>query len=170
MVAYAYRFVNDWHTAEDIIQDIFVSLWEKKEHIDFEKPIKPYLYCSIYNRSMNHLNSLLIRKAAVGTETIDELLNREILSYNQYDPLLLEEIKEEVARIVENLPPECKKIYNLSRQEHMKNKEIALLLEISEKAVEKQITKALKEIRARLIKADLYYSLFILLIEHTSHA
>ena len=57
LTTYAYRFVNDWQTAEDITQDVFMSLWEKKESIDFDDPIKPYLYRAVYNRSINYLNS-----------------------------------------------------------------------------------------------------------------
>ena len=62
MVTYAYRYVNDWQTAEDIAQNVFMALWIKKESIDFEKPIKPYLYRAIYNKSINHLNSVLIQR------------------------------------------------------------------------------------------------------------
>ena len=57
LTTYAYRFVCDWQTAEDITQDVFTSLWEKKENIDFDDPIKPYLYRAVYNRSINYLNS-----------------------------------------------------------------------------------------------------------------
>lgn len=155
LVTYAYRFVGDWQTAEDIIQDVFLSLWEKMDSIDFDKPIKPYLYRSAYNRSINHLNSALMQKRIEGIDTIDELINREILEYNQHDTLLLKEMTDEINRFVDTLPPQCRIIYKLSRKKGLRNKEIAVQLGISEKAVEKQISKALGEIRKHLARLDI---------------
>lgn len=154
-VTYAYRFVGDWQAAEDITQDVFMSLWEKKENIDFNDPIKPYLYRAVYNRSINYLNSALMQKRIEGIDTIDELINQEILGYNQHDTLLLKEITDEINRFVDTLPPQCRTVYKLSREKNLRNKEIAAQLEISEKAVEKHISKALSEIRNHLVRLDI---------------
>lgn len=154
-VTYAYRFVGDWQAAEDITQDVFMSLWEKKEDIDFNDPIKPYLYRAVYNRSINYLNSALMQKRIEGADTIDELINQEILGYNQHDTLLLKEITDEINRFVDTLPPQCRTVYKLSREKNLRNKEIAAQLEISEKAVEKHISKALSEIRNHLVRLDI---------------
>lgn len=154
-VTYAYRFVGDWQAAEDITQDVFMSLWEKKENIDFNDPIKPYLYRAVYNRSINYLNSALMQKRIEGIDTIDELINQEILGYNQHDTFLLKEITDEINRFVDTLPPQCRTVYKLSREKNLRNKEIAAQLEISEKAVEKHISKALSEIRNHLVRLDI---------------
>ncbi|MBC5632924.1 RNA polymerase sigma-70 factor [Parabacteroides hominis] len=167
LATYAYRFVNDWQTAEDIIQDVFMALWEKKEEIDFDNPIKPYLYRAAYNRSINYLNSALVQKRIEGADTIDELINQEILSYNQHDTLLLKEITDEINRFVDTLPPQCRKVYKLSREKNLRNKEIAACLEISEKAVEKHISKALSEIRNHLVRLDIL-SILVCLIGNSS--
>lgn len=164
LVSYSYRYVNDWQAAEDITQDVFMALWIKKEEIDFDTPIKPYLYRAIYNKSINYLNSVLIQRRIDQPESIDDLINREILTYNQHDTLLLKEITSEIHSLVETLPPQCKKVFELSRGVNLKNKEIAIQLNISEKAVEKQITKALNEIRNHLIRMDMMPALFCLLI------
>lgn len=155
LVTYAFRFVNDWQVGEDIVQDIFMALWIKKEEIDFTRPIKPYLYRSAYNKSINYLNSFLVSKKLEPSQTLDDLLNQEILTYNQHDTLLLKEIDREIQSIIDTLPPQCQKIFTMSRKHHMSNKEIAARLSISEKAVEKQITKALGEIKKHLIRMDL---------------
>lgn len=155
LVTYAFRFVNDWQAAEDITQDVFMALWMKKEDVDFDEPVKPYLYRAVYNRSINYLNSALMQKRIEGVDTIDELINQEILSYNQHDALLLKEITAEINNFVETLPPQCRNVYKLSREENLKNKEIAARLDISEKAVEKHITKALTEIRNHLVHLDI---------------
>ena len=154
-VTYAYRFVGDWQAAEDITQDVFMSLWEKKEDIVFNDPIKPYLYRAVYNRSINYLNSALMQKRIESIDTIDELITQEILGYNQQDTLLLKEITDEINRFVDTLPPQCRTVYKLSREKNLRNKEIAAQLEISEKTVEKHISKALNEIRNHLVRLDI---------------
>lgn len=162
LVTYAFRFVNDWQAAEDITQDVFMALWMKKEDIDFDEPVKPYLYRAVYNRSINYLNSALMQKRIEGADTIEELINQEVLGYNQHDALLLKEITAEINNFVETLPPQCRNVYKLSREENLKNKEIAARLDISEKAVEKHITKALTEIRNHLVHLDILSMLICL--------
>lgn len=159
LVTYAFRYVNDWQVGEDIVQDVFMALWIKKEEIDFTQPLKPYLYRSTYNKSLNYLNSFLVQKKLNPSQTFEELLNEEILLYNQHDPLLLKEIDQEIERVIATFPPQRKKVFGMSRKKNMSNKEIALQLEISEKAVEKHITKALAEIKEHLIRLDLMITL-----------
>ncbi len=160
---YAYRYVNNKQIAEDITQDVFMALWMKKEEIDFTKPIEPYLYRAIYNKSINHLSSSFVQRRIDQMDSIDDLINWEVLDYNQYDLLLLKEISKEIDVYVSGLSSQCQKVYRLSRESNMKNKEIALLLNISEKAVEKHISKALHGIREHLIKMDLMTMLCYLL-------
>lgn len=160
---YAYRYVNNKQIAEDITQDVFMALWMKKEEIDFTKPIEPYLYRAIYNKSINHLSSSFVQKRIDQIDSIDDLINQEVLNYNQYDLLILKEISKEIEVYVSSLSSQCQKVYRLSRESNMKNKEIALLLNISEKAVEKHISKALHGIREHLIKMDLMTMLCYLL-------
>ncbi|UVQ46327.1 RNA polymerase sigma-70 factor [Parabacteroides faecis] len=164
LVTYAYRYVNDWHVSEDIVQDVFMALWVNRNEIDFEEPVKPYLYRATYNRSINHLNSVLVQRRVDHTDNLDELIDYEILSYNQHDNLLLKEIEEEISSFVKTLPEQRKKVFLLSREENMKNKEIAFLLNISEKTVEKHITKALSDIRTHLTQTGLMSGLIYFLL------
>lgn len=155
LVTYAFRYVNDWQVGEDIVQDVFMALWIKKEEIDFTLPIKPYLYRSTYNRSINYLNSFLVQKKLEPSGNIDDLLNQEILTHNQHDSLLLKEIDREIQAIIQTLPPQQQRIFTMSRNLNMSHKEIAAQLNISEKTVEKHITKALSAIKDHLIRMDL---------------
>lgn len=164
LVTYAYRYVNDWTVSEDIAQDVFMALWISRNKIDFEEPIKPYLYRATFNRSINHLNSVLVLRRVDHADNLDELIDHEILSYNQHDNLLLKEIEEEITSFVETLPKQRKRVFQLSREENLKNKEIALRLNISEKSVEKHITKALSDIRAHLIETGLMPGLIYFLL------
>ncbi|GGJ94593.1 RNA polymerase sigma-70 factor [Parabacteroides faecis] len=164
LVTYAYRYVNDWNVSEDIVQDVFMALWVNRNEIDFEEPVKPYLYRATYNRSINHLNSVLVQRRVDHADNLDELIDYEILSYNQHDNLLLKEIEEEISSFVKTLPEQRKKVFLLSREENMKNKEIAFLLNISEKTVEKHITKALSDIRTHLTQTGLMSGLIYFLL------
>lgn len=164
LVTYSYRYVNDWSAGEDIVQDVFMALWINRDKIDFEEPIKPYLYRATYNRSINYLNSVSVQQRVDHADMLDELIDREILSYNQHDNLLLKEIEEEITSFVGTLPEQRKRVFLLSREENLKNKEIALRLNISEKAVEKHITKALSDIRTHLTETGLMSGLICFLL------
>ena len=164
LVTYSYRYVNDCSVGEDIVQDVFMALWINRDKIDFEEPIKPYLYRATYNRSINYLNSVSVQRRVDHADMLDELIDREILSYNQHDNLLLKEIEEEITSFVGTLPEQRKRVFLLSREENLKNKEIALRLNISEKAVEKHITKALSDIRTHLTETGLMSGLICFLL------
>lgn len=154
LVLYAFRFLNDRQAAEDVVQDVFLSLWINKEDIDFTMPIKPYLYKATYNKAMNYVTSFSVQKR-VDSASTDELINQVIMHFNQYDNLLAKEIVHEINNYIETLPLQCRKVFRLSRERQMKNKEIAALLDISEKAVEKHIGKALAGLRQHLIRLGL---------------
>ncbi|MFV0271890.1 MAG: RNA polymerase sigma-70 factor [Macellibacteroides fermentans] len=167
LLSYANSFLNNKEVSEDITQDVFMSLWIKKNEINFDDPIKPYLYKSTYNKVINYLNSFEVKNKINDIDTVDNLINKEIIIFNQLDSLFLEEIHREIESITEELSPQCKKVFILSRKMNLKNKEIAEFLSISEKAVEKNITKALNKIRAHLLKMDLI-SLFFCIVKSVS--
>lgn len=162
---YAFRYVNNKDTAEDIVQDVFFELWNRRDIIRFEEPeaVKSYLFKSVYNRSINILKSDVLAVVRSLDEVDEEQLDKQIRSQlsDQEQSLLLKELENEIAAFVETLPSQCKKIFILSRTHELKNREIAEQLGITTKAVEKQITKALSELKKHLLKKDLLFMLFI---------
>lgn len=162
---YAFRYVNNKDTAEDIVQDVFFELWNRRDTIRFEEPeaVKSYLFKAVYNRSMNILKTGVLVVEHSLDEVNEDLLEKQIRSQlsDQEQSLLLKELEDEIAAFVETLPPQCKKIFILSRGHELKNKEIAEQLGITTKAVEKQITKALTELKTHLLKKDLLFILFM---------
>jgi RNA polymerase sigma-70 factor (ECF subfamily) len=158
--AYAFRYVNHKATAEDIVQDVFLELWARRDDIRFDDldAVKSYLFKSIYNHSINILKSGHLHDLCP-LEDLDEsaILESYISSrvFNQEQSLLLKELDAEIAGFVETLPPQCRKIFILSRTHGLKNREIAEQLDVSIKAVEKQINKALSGIRTHLKSMEL---------------
>lgn len=160
--AYTLRFICNKEIAEDMVQDVFFELWSRRETIRLEdkNAVKSYLFKSIYNRSINLIKSDALYIHTSFEETHETQIIESYLSQhlcNQEHSLLLKELEEEIAAYVETLPPQCKKIFLLSRTYGLKNKEIADQLGISIKAVEKQITKAISGLKEHLEKKDLLF-------------
>ncbi|MDR1097780.1 MAG: RNA polymerase sigma-70 factor [Tannerella sp.] len=154
LTAYACKIVNDYPEAEDIVQDVFMSFWINKDTFDFGKPVKPYLFKAVYNRSINYLKS---EKANVeiAESKIDRTLDQIITSSYREDSLLLKELSGVITDFIETLPAQCRQVFKLSRVSGLKNREIAATLHISEKTVEAHIGKALKELRIHLKKSGM---------------
>lgn len=155
LLIYACKLLNDKAIAEDIIQDIFLSLWINKEYIDFEVSLQSYLFRSVYNRSVTYLSSRKHIGILGNEDNIMLSLSNEVIQYDQQDLLLVDELRNEIFKFVEMLPDKCKSVFKLSRLKDLKNKDIALQLGISEKTVESHMRKALKEIREHLIRIGL---------------
>lgn len=165
--AYAFRFVNDTDLAEDIVQDSFFELWVKRDTIQFDGAVKSYLFKSVYNRSINVLNKRYQNKECnLNVDNENDILYQYMADHiqNSEQSLLLKELETEISSLIKMLPPQCQKVFILSRMYGLKNREIAEQLNISIKTVEKHISKALFELKTHLLEQGLI-SLFLLLIE-----
>jgi len=142
LCVYAFSLTKDHDLSEDIVQNVFLSIWKKKSDLKDELVIKSYLYKSVYNefidqyRKEKHLLSLEKKHYDVLSEiTEDE------------DENSLERLIKLVKKEIENLPPKCKQTFILSRQDGLTNIEIAEFLNVSIKSVEAHITKAFSILR-----------------------
>lgn len=150
LCSFVYSYVPDIDAAKDIVQDTFVTLWQNK---DTYQPTNTLLYTIAKNKALDYIKANHQRKVLKGIP-ID--MFTDLLQTNQDEELDLNEITEEITKYVETLPSQCKKIFILSRFNNLKNKEIAEQLQISIKAVEKQITKALSLIRKHLLEKGIF--------------
>jgi len=162
---YAFRFVNNKGIAEDLVQDVFFELWSRRDYIHFEdkSAVKSYLFKSVYNRSINLLNSGVLHAMPIEETNESQIIENYVSRYtqNQEQSLLLKELEVEISNYIETLPPQCKKVFILSRTYGLKNKEIADQLNISIKAVEKQISKALSGLKEHLLKKELLFICYL---------
>jgi RNA polymerase sigma-70 factor (ECF subfamily) len=138
--------VKDFETAKEIVQDAFISLWEKRETIDVSRPVKSYLTMVIHNKCSNYLRDN--RKFDQNILNIENLL--EVPEYDGADILVEQELKLKIDLSIAELPEKCREIFVLNRYENLKYQEIADKLQISVKTVETQMSKALQHMRIRL--------------------
>ncbi len=153
LVMFANKFTHDLEIAQDIVQDAFLTLWEKADLLTINDSPKSYLFQMVKNRALNHKRHVGVKSSAKD-KLIAEMQALEKSAYiNMGDPLysLLEsELEEKVDQIIQSLPDKCQQVFVMSRKQHLKNKEIAIELGISVKMVEKYISKALKALRTEL--------------------
>jgi len=154
---FAVGYIKDTEAAKEIVQDAFVSLWEKRDSIDMSKPVKTYLSTTVRNRCLNYLRD--------HKKFSSDLLALENLSidtiYDQPDKLVESDIHQQISRAIEELPEKCREIFKLSRHQNLKYQQIADELQISVKTVETQMSKALQHMRLRLAE---YLPVFFVLI------
>lgn len=154
--AYAFTIIRDEKNAEEIVQNVFFKLWEKKDQIDEITSLKAYLYRATYNDSLNFLKHNKVRAAyesyakATGSDRNDAV-----------DTLSAKELQAKIDKALNELPEQCRTIFQMSRFEELKYREIAEQLNLSVKTVENQMGKALKVLREKL--ADRLPLLFILI-------
>ncbi len=146
LCAYAMRFLKDLDSSKEIAHDVFINLWDRREHIDTNKSLKTYLFTSVHNRCLNYIRDN--RKFDHSSHSIE---NASEMGYSDSDTnLSVIELQERIDKAINQLPQKCKEIFVLSRYQELKYSEIAVKLNISVKTVEAQITKALKTLREEL--------------------
>jgi RNA polymerase sigma-70 factor (ECF subfamily) len=146
LVIHASKFVSDIEVAKEIVQDLFVSIYEKRDSLNISSSLNSYLYRAVQNRCINYLNTQKTRdKYArfVKEQGAGEGNNIEsMLSKSELESALFSAISE--------LPEKCRLIFKMNRFEGLSNSEIADQMDISKRTVETQISKALKILRLKL--------------------
>ena len=148
---YALIYVNDTSTAEEIVHELFIWLWEKREGLNIHTSLKSYLFLSVRNRCFNYKRDTKTQPSLDDTflELEGEVL-QEISSYEQLDMLQLQAM---VKTAIDELPPKCREIFLLSRQSELTYAQIAEELSVSRKTVENQMGIALKRLKEKLSPA-----------------
>lgn len=151
---FAFRFVSDEHTAQDIVHEAYGTLWEKFEGKESDA-WQALLFRIVRNRSIDtlrHQSSLRIVSLTDSFRNVcDEGLYQMDFAVNDSDrKTIYDELTANIHSIMGKLPDRCREVFMMSRFQNMKNREIAEALKISEKAVEKHIHKALTVFRKEL--------------------
>lgn len=146
LVVYSSQFTADHAEAEEIVQDFFVRFWQKHKQLILGDSLKNYFFSSVKNRSLNFLKHKKIEEKYL-KEMID--LSNHHLAYEP-DLYVISELQEKIKTGIDHLPERCREVFIMSRIRGLKNVEIATELDISQRTVETQISKALKVLRIEL--------------------
>ncbi len=146
LVIFASRLILDRTAAEEIVQDFFVKLWEKRLELVFTDSMKSYFFTSIRNGCFNYLKHKKTEQEVIGKL---KALSRQSLLFEP-DVYVASELQEKITRAVNALPERCREVFFLSRFRGMKNDQIAQELGLSKRTVETHISNAISALRRDL--------------------
>lgn len=145
LCSFAEKYTQDHITAEEIVQDFFVRLWEKREQINIETSVKSYFYQSVKNLCLNYIQHQKIKEK----HHLAILSEHETMD-NSEDAFLEINLAEKIEESILSLPEKRREIFKLSRESGLKYHEIAKKLNISIKTVEAQMNLAIKHLKNKL--------------------
>lgn len=144
--SYANVMLRDEDTAEEIVQSMFLKFWEKRELLNVQTSIKAYLYKCVYNDSLNYIKHQKVKTKYQDFAAYTMNDHHEAAS----SKVELTELQFKLQEALNELPEHCRTIFQMSRFEELKYREIAEQLDLSIKTVENQMGKALKILRLKL--------------------
>ncbi|WP_276133429.1 RNA polymerase sigma-70 factor [Polluticoccus soli] len=143
--AYACTILRSEAMAEEAVQNVFYKLWEKKDQINIKESLSAYLYRAVYHECLNMMKHSKVKDAYKAHTTY---LHTDIEKANERTSL--KELETKLADALKDLPEQCRTIFQMSRFEELKYREIAEQLGLSVKTVENQMGKALRILREKL--------------------
>jgi RNA polymerase sigma-70 factor, ECF subfamily len=156
----ACKYLKDSAQAAEIINDVFLKIWEDGPHIRIESSLKSYIYKAIINRCLNALKK---NKREFSHQTDLDTIQDEGYELRQIEE---NELRIRLYAAIDQLPEKCRQVFEMSRFEELKQQEIADKLGISVKTVKNHITIALKQLSTSVIN---YMVLQILIIKYLFH-
>jgi len=153
LMRFARKFLPDEDDAREVIHQVFINLWEKRDEVDTSTPFKSYLFTSVHNRCLNRIRD----KKKFADEEMPDLAGET----NVETHMEAMELESKIRQVIGTLPEKCREIFELNRFEGLKYAEIAEKLGISVKTVENQMSKALKILREKLAE---YLALLLWLV------
>lgn len=153
---HAFQMLQDLDEAEDVVQEVFLMLWQKKETLVLTDSLSAYLYRSVRNRILN----IMTHQQVVGKylKSIQSFIAEG--HYSTDEKVRENELARILEREIDELPPRMREVFLLSREEGLSHKEIASRLGISDKTVKLQVTKTLKILKGRINSILFIFHLF----------
>jgi len=160
---HAYKYLMDIEVAKEIVQDLFVNIYKKRDKLELNSSLKSYLYRSVHNRCLNHIKAQKTKEKYVAYIKYNST-NAENQIENK---IYANELESALLNAISQLPPKCRMVFKMNRMEGLTNSEIAEKLELSKRTVETQITKALKILRTKIRPYLSECYLVLLILFHT---
>ncbi|WP_276166443.1 RNA polymerase sigma factor [Zobellia alginiliquefaciens] len=159
---YANSLIKDDLIAEDIVQNVFVQIWEKRKKLKHELSLESYLYKSVHNKFIDEYRK---GKAVMALEK--KYMTALELAIDEKDEVQEQKILTILFDAIHQLPPKCKQIFLMSKKEGLTNIEISECLNLSKKTVENQITKAFRILRNKM--GEKYETILMVIFQNTSN-
>ena len=142
----AFKRLRSEDDAKDIVQDLFISFWMKRQSITINTSLSAYLFTAVKHKVINHIESNLVRGNYLNS------LNRALIEYDNstHDTIVSRDLEQHIDFGIDKLSPKMKMVFELSRRENLSVNEIADRLQLSEQTVKNQISKALKILRVHV--------------------
>jgi len=155
--AYAFTILKNDVEAEEMVQQVFFKLWERNESLSLSGSVSAYLYRAVHNESLNYIKHQKVRS--------NHQLHVAYSMKNEVEhpakKVMAGELEKKIHTALKELPEQCRTIFQMSRFDELKYREIADKLGISVKTVENQMGKALKLLREKLVDFLIFILLFI---------
>lgn len=143
LLTFAYTYTKSKFVAEEVINDVFLGLWKNRQRLQEISNMKVYLYRGVKNGIINYFT----RNKEWQHLDIDEIADVELkFSADPEEILITAELRKKIETAIASLPPKCQVIFKLIREDGVKHKEVAEILDISLKTVENQMTIAIRKI------------------------
>jgi RNA polymerase sigma-70 factor, ECF subfamily len=146
--SYAITIVGDENVAEEMVQNVFFKLWDRSEKINILSSIAAYLYRAVYNESCNYLKHQKVKQSFLN---YSKHAMSDISTEKASKKVLVTELEQRIKNALNDLPEQCRTVFQLSRFEELKYQQIADTLGVSIKTVEAQMGKALRIMRVKLV-------------------
>lgn len=147
LFAYTFNRLHIKEASEEVVQDVFLSLWQKRESIVITGSLSAYLYGATRHRLLNELRSSHVREAYASDYA---LFLKNTFDNSNVEEQNVNDLRRSLEETIAELPNQCQTVFRLSRLKHVSNQRIAQTLNISTKTVENYLTQALKYCRASL--------------------
>jgi len=144
LILFGISLVRSREIAEELVEDVFVRLWANREHITEIENISVYMYVAVKNKALNKLSEKAKELITAPFDYLDTTLDE--FAASPYDLMITSEMMVRMHQVIETLPPRCKMIFKLIREDGLKYKEVAEILNISVNTIDAQMAIAVRKI------------------------
>ncbi len=150
LIAFAYSYVESQAAAQEIVQELFCCMWERRDTLEVPRSVYAYLFAATRNRAINHLRNRRVQDAFVARALREEHLKPAAPDAPQEHQLDAEALADALERALGELPERCREVFTLTRDQHLSYSQVAEVLGISPKTVEIHMGRALALLRQKL--------------------
>lgn len=148
LCGFANKFISDTAESEEIVQEVFLNIWKKRDQLKLDGDMHPYLFKSVQNLCFNFLEHQKVVDNYYAV--IEFIYKNQAEDFNTYESVIYSEFQEKVDKAIDSLPDECRKIFLMSRYDGLKYNKIAEQLGLSVKTIETQMSRALAKLKTEL--------------------